>query len=1322
MANKKTHQQEMVQVADRSESASPFWKSRSTSQQHASPKPYDASSVVGASYSHADILNTSARTPSRSGSNAGQNRAQPSLAHLEGKKTSSPNRPYNNILSHSTRGWGYGNDAADEDDDDELFYDDDEDEFGLPSIASMRKKGKNTRRTQSTFITTNAMSGNSSLGVDLDTSSRPRANSSDIAEERGVSLYPSAKKTEGKILRPQYKDILKDPANSLNLINHSAPPSDATLSQREAHSARISRINKFKRILQASTVSLSELRSLAWSGVPDEVRAMTWQLLLGYLPTNSERRVSTLERKRKEYLDGVRQAFERVSVSGGPGSTNTSSGRGRGLDEAVWHQISIDVPRTSPHLQLYSYEATQRSLERILYVWAIRHPASGYVQGINDLVTPFWQVFLGAYMTDINVEEGMDPGQLPRSVLDAVEADSFWCLTKLLDGIQDNYIYAQPDLGPAREGPTPEQIQEALAKRAQQLGAPTPTAYNTSREKGGKGKEQEAEQEEDDERFQDPDNEVGLFAYGAYDREDDEADLIYQEVDEKMDRRRKARREAREQKEREEYERNNPKISQQFADLKRSLATVSDEDWANIPEVGDLTGKNRRARQNLRQRFYAVPDSVIAGARDATQFDTTIADDGTQTEISGAAGGDGALTNFADIGAARDKVLQVRLDQAALGSSAEAASGSATSIDPKGYLTSLTKSELKAGEMEIGDIKRVRVLMESVTRTNPKHAPGWIAIARLEELAGKIVAARNYIAKGCELCPKSEDAWLENIRLNENHNAKIIAANAIKHNDRSTRLWIEAMKLETDVRAKKNVLRQALLHIPQSVAIWKEAVNLEEDPADARLLLAKATEMIPLSVELWLALARLETPENAQKVLNAARKAVPTSHEIWIAAARLQEQMGTANKVNVMKRAVQALVRENAMPKREEWITEAETCEEEGAVLTCGAIIRETLGYGLDEDDDRRDIWMEDAKASIARGKYETARAIYAYALRVFVTSKTLWLAAADLERNHGTKEALWQVLEKAVEACPQSEVLWMQLAKEKWQAGDIDNARLVLKRAFARNPNNEDIWLAASVAFERQLGNMDEALDLVNQGLQIYPKADKLWMMKGQIYESQKKYPQAREAYGTGTRACPQSVPLWLLASRLEEKAGVVVKARSILDRARLAVPKNAELWTESVRVERRANNISQAKVLMAKALQEAPNSGLLWAESIWHLEPRTHRKPRSLEAIKKVENDPILFVTVARIFWDERRLEKAMTWFEKAILADSDQGDSWAWYYKFLIQHGTEEKRQDVISKCVISEPKHGEIWQSVAKDPVNFHKSTEEILKLVVEQLPR
>ncbi|GIJ88397.1 GTPase-activating protein [Aspergillus pseudoviridinutans] len=481
MAARKGQQQEMVQVgsylnstpclispnsvaditpplphADRSERAgSPFWKGRSVSQpQGPSATP---TTIVGASYSHANILKgipqqqARPRTPPKSSSTQPQH-VSPS-SHRPGTWVTSPRTSYSSLVNQGVDLWhpdsaDRASDNTDEGDEEDIVYDDDEDEFGLPSIASMRKKQtKNAMKSQlkTSDLGSAVRANNSTLGVNL-ANSRQRANSSDIAEERGVSMYPTARKSEGKILRPQYKDVLKDPANALHLIDHAPPPKNGSPKEMEIYSSRISRINKFKRLLQTSTVSLSELRNLAWSGIPAEVRAMTWQILLGYLPTNSERRVSTLERKRKEYLDGVRQAFERSTTSA-PGNPPASSvGRGRGLDEAVWHQISIDVPRTSPHIQLYSYEATQRSLERILYVWAIRHPASGYVQGINDLVTPFWQVFLGMYMTDLNVEEDMDPGQLPRSVLDAVEADSFWCLTKLLDGIQDNYIYAQPGI------------------------------------------------------------------------------------------------------------------------------------------------------------------------------------------------------------------------------------------------------------------------------------------------------------------------------------------------------------------------------------------------------------------------------------------------------------------------------------------------------------------------------------------------------------------------------------------------------------------------------------------------------------------------------------------------------------------------------------------------------------------------------------------------------------------------------------------------------------------------------------------------------------
>ena len=39
------------------------------------------------------------------------------------------------------------------------------------------------------------------------------------------------------------------------------------------------------------------------------------------------------------------------------------------------------------------------------------------------------------------------------------------------------------NLGPAREGPSEDQIKEALAKRAQQLGAAPPTAYGATEKK-----------------------------------------------------------------------------------------------------------------------------------------------------------------------------------------------------------------------------------------------------------------------------------------------------------------------------------------------------------------------------------------------------------------------------------------------------------------------------------------------------------------------------------------------------------------------------------------------------------------------------------------------------------------------------------------------------------------------------------------------------------------------------------------------------------------------------------------------------------------------
>jgi len=181
------------------------------------------------------------------------------------------------------------------------------------------------------------------------------------------------------------------------------------------------------------------------------------------------------------------------------------------------------------------------------------------------------------------------------------------------------------DLGPAREGPSEEMMKEMLAKRAEKLGQAAPTAYGVPEKK-------EDDVEEERERFQDPDNEEGLFSTGIFTKEDDEADLIWQGVDDTMDKRRRARREAREQKEKEEYERLNPKIQLQFASLKRALGSVTEEEWQNLPSVGDLTGRAKRAREARQNtRSYAIPDSVLAAASTAGQLETSIPTDSDGT-------------------------------------------------------------------------------------------------------------------------------------------------------------------------------------------------------------------------------------------------------------------------------------------------------------------------------------------------------------------------------------------------------------------------------------------------------------------------------------------------------------------------------------------------------------------------------------------------------------------------------------------------------------------------------------------------------------------
>lgn len=118
--------------------------------------------------------------------------------------------------------------------------------------------------------------------------------------------------------------------------------------------------------------------------------------------------------------------------------------------------------------------------------------------------------------------------------------------------------------------------------------------------------------------------------------------------------------------------------------------------------------------------------------------------------------------------------------------------------------------------------------------------------------------------------------------------------------------------------------------------------------------------------------------------------------------------------------------------------------------------------------------------------------------------------------------------------------------------------------------------------------------------------------------------------------------------------------------------------------------------------------------------MEDRAGRKTKSTDALRKSSNDPRVIVVVGRMFWQERSIVKARTWLEKAVAVNPDLGDAWGWLYKFEEQHGTQETRDKVISRCTIAEPHHGPVWQATLKAPENASKTTEEILKLTASKL--
>lgn len=831
-------------------------------------------------------------------------------------------------------------------------------------------------------------------------------------------------------------------------------------------------------------------------------------------------------------------------------------------------------------------------------------------------------------------------------------------------------------------------------------------------------------------------NELGDEPLPQYDAEDEAADEVWASIDERMRQRKKK---AKTQNNNEEDTNNNnnnttrKRLATEFAPLKNELSTVSEDQWAAIPEVGDYSLKHKRKKAKESQGDVPITDALLKDSMEG-------------------------------LGQARGTVLGMELDKKQ--------KADPKNVDKSGYLTSLVEtSSSLTSNLDIADLSKARLLLKSVRDTNPNHGPGWIAAARVEEAAGKILKAKETMQQACQHCPQDLSVWLETCRLHSTtpRVQQSILAQAVQHLPHAVELYIEASKLENTVERQRAVLRKGLETNPNSVRLWKEAMNLETDKQAVKLLLAVAVEECPQEVDFWLALARLEeSNKKAQAILNRARQALPAEVRIWMAAAQWQEaNTEDANLVQkIVQKAVHSLDKQNVAISRDEWLAQARQSEE--SPLTCAAIVQATIHRGVDQED-LLDTIMEDAKVCVQDEILVTARAILQYGLTKFPSKPHLWMKLVDLEKTHGDYQSLDTVLERACKVLPKVQVFWLLRAKQQWLSGkDVSKARDTLSQAFNHNPSSQDVWLAAvklewetqsierarvlcqramqqapsprvflkAAMLEREQGDFPKTLELIQQGLSKYPKFVKLFLMGGQVYQEgsngngSSQVNQARRLYQQGLQACPNSTILWRAAAALEESQDQVAKARSLLEMARRKNPQSDDLWLAAVRLEERSNQTKLAESLLSKGLQECPSSGKLWSKAI-RMAPRPLQKSKATHAIQACPEDALVITTVACLLFAKQqgKIAKARKWLERAVTLDSDLGDTWAHWYAMEVSQGTKVKSEDgteekvtdeIIRRCVAADPKHGELWTTTLKQVPHWHTPTEKGIVIVAERI--
>eukprot|EP00923_Selenidium_pygospionis_P014994 GHVN01026031.1.p1 GENE.GHVN01026031.1~~GHVN01026031.1.p1 ORF type:complete len:845 (+),score=179.99 GHVN01026031.1:2-2536(+) len=659
----------------------------------------------------------------------------------------------------------------------------------------------------------------------------------------------------------------------------------------------------------------------------------------------------------------------------------------------------------------------------------------------------------------------------------------------------------------------------------------------------------------------------------------------------------------------------------------------------------------------------------------------------------------------------------------------------------------------------------------------PQSVRLWREAANMES---DLKARSRVLRKALEFIPNSKVLWKETIQLEDEKNARVLLTRAVECLPTDVDMWLALARLSPYLEAKK-VLNQAVKNMKTSPDLWVAGAKLEETHSEQKekmveMIMGRAVEDLSkegasLDREKWLTFAEQAEREGYVKTAKAIVKATmnvnvqPDDRErVWrtdAEASLSRDAVETARQIYAS--ALQVLKTRESL-----WLSLADLETKHGSPEALNEVLKQGVTYCPQAEV----LWLMAAKQRWLAGDVPGARQILSEAFSANVNTEKIALAAVKLERENKEFQRARVLLGRARLQTNTPQV-WMQSVQLERQLANYREAHSLVTEGLTQHPTATKLWIISGQLFLEEVSEVSKEIARREEGGERDERGGARKRSVGEVSNGEKRnvkkarkervtnegdegsesdssdssessddisgvsevsdlrrlslqdlntrkealMKQAANQFQKGVEARPGCVPLWCCFIDCFRRTGELTKARALLERARHHIPKSEELWLKALEIEKDAGNANLITHVASKALQEVPSSGLLWAEAI-ALEPRAAQNAKSVDALKHCENDPVVIVAVAKIFWRGGKLEKTRNWLSRAVTYNESLGDAWGTWMAFELENGTPQKQLDVMAKFAFAEPNRGHHWNKLVKRVENWGLKFPEKMRKFLE----